>query len=260
MPISKGARFDPLHMLQTDHRYPNENVARNRGIVHPARFSHRLYEVMAALLEEEFGSDIFTALDPFAGIGGIHNLAFHIRSIRTIGVEIEEEWATCHPGTEHGDSRNIDKMFAKESFDSIITSPTYGNRMADHHEAKDGSARMTYKHTLGRDLTEGNTGMLFWGEEYRATHALIWRKCATVLRPGGIFLLNIKDHIKGGRVMPVTQFHIDTILALGFKFEEQVYVPLNGYRYGSNFKSRMKYESVIRFRKPISAPYPLTNA
>ena len=37
--------------------------------------------------------------------------------------------------------------FADWTFDAVITSPTYGNRMADHHNAQDGSRRVSYRHS-----------------------------------------------------------------------------------------------------------------
>jgi hypothetical protein len=51
---------------------------------------------------------------------------------------------------------------------------------------------------LGRPLTPGNSGALQWGEEYRALHVAVWTECRRVLKPGGIFVLNVKDHIRGG--------------------------------------------------------------
>ena len=72
--------------------------------------------------------------------------------------------------TTTGDSGQM--HYPDVTFDAICTSPTYGNRMADHHEARDGSPRDTYRHVLGRPLTPGNSGALHWGdgiagEEYR---------------------------------------------------------------------------------------------
>lgn len=44
-----------------------------------------------------------------------------------------------------GDATSL--PFPDEAFDAIITSPTYGNRMADHHDARDNSRRLTYRHS-----------------------------------------------------------------------------------------------------------------
>ena len=113
------------------------------------------------------------------------------------------------------------ERFGDATFDAICTSPTYGNRMADHHNARDASPRHTYRHVLGRPLTRGNSGALQWGdgiagEEYRALHVAVWTECRRVLKPGGIFVLNVKDHIRGGVLQEVTKWHSVALLMLGF--------------------------------------------
>jgi len=36
--------------------------------------------------------------------------------------------------------------FEDDSFDAVCTSPTYGNRLAENHDAYDPQARRSYKH------------------------------------------------------------------------------------------------------------------
>ena len=152
------------------------------------------------------------------------------------GYEIEPEWAEqaraagCNVTT--GDSRQM--HYPDAMFDAICTSPTYGNRMADHHEARDASPRHTYRHVLGRPLTPGNSGALQWGEEYRALHVAVWTECRRVLKPGGIFVLNVKDHIRGGVLQEVSNWHAVTLLMLGFVCTRRVHVPCPGQRHGAN--------------------------
>jgi hypothetical protein len=99
--------------------------------------------------------------------------------------ELEREWvetSTHNVDEWHiGDAANM-AWAESNSFDAICTSPTYGNRMADHHNAKDGSKRVTYKHFLGRDLNEANTGKMQWGENYRQKHLEIYKECGRVLK------------------------------------------------------------------------------
>ena len=56
------------------------------------------------------------------------------------GYEIEPEWADQARANglcvTTGDCRQM--HYPDAMFDAICTSPTYGNRMADHHEARDG--------------------------------------------------------------------------------------------------------------------------
>ena len=101
---------------------------------------------------------------------------------------------------------------------------------------------------LGRPLTPGNSGALQWGEEYRALHVAVWTECRRVLKPGGIFVLNVKDHIRGGVLQEVTKWHSVALLMLGFVCTCRVHVPCPGQRHGANGHLRVEYESVLQFR------------
>lgn len=100
-------------------------------IKHPAKYSDALLPVFNELL-----NGCVKVLDPSAGTGKIHSLHYD-----TIGIEIEREWAELHNKTLVGDATNL--PFKDGEFDAICTSPTYGNRMADSHTAKDNSIRNT---------------------------------------------------------------------------------------------------------------------
>ena len=69
-----------------------------------------------------------------------------------------------------------------------------------------------------------------------------------MLKPGGIFVLNVKDHIRGGMLQEVTKWHSATLLMLGFVCTRRVHVPCPGQRHGANGHLRVKYESVLQFR------------
>jgi tRNA G10 N-methylase Trm11 len=204
-------------------------------------------------------------LDPFAGVGGIHTLAHS--GLTTVGVELEPEWATAHPRTLRGDSRSL--PFPDGAFDAIATSPAYGNRMADHHEAQErcrpcegtGAVggegcsacggegrreyrRITYRHTLGRALTDGNSGAMQWGEAYRTLHREVWQESVRVLKPGGLFVFNISDHVRGGKVMPVTAWHTSALADLGVIWKYRLPVETPRMRYGQNSALRVSHEDV----------------
>ena len=186
-------------------------------------------------------------LDPFAGTGRIHQL-YGARSVdeaevETFGVEIEPEWANMHPRTVVGDATAL--PFVDDSFDCIVTSPCYGNRMADHHEAKDDSRRVTYRHTLGRPLHPNNAGQLQWGDKYRAFHLAAWAEAARVLKPGGTFILNCSDHIRAGKVQRVTTWHIFALIGLGFELIDGARIKTPRMGFGANAKARVGYESVV---------------
>lgn len=217
---------------------------------HPAKFSSTILGVIIEILDEEvmLQRHWLNVLDPFAGTGRVHSLLCG----ETWGVELEPEWATLHPRTLVGDA--LELPFREESFDAIVTSPTYGNRMADHHDAKDGSERNTYKHKLGRDLHPHNSGQFQWGQKYRGFHQAAWEEVWRTLKPGGLFVLNVSDHIRKGVVQPVAKWHRDTILeSFDCKLENEftVNTPRNGF--GQNGSVRVEHEFVYTIRKLLDA-------
>lgn len=210
---------------------------------HPATFSDPILDAINAALPTTG-----TVLDPFAGTGRIHELATGER--RTVGIEIEQEWADKHDDTIHGEVIETLEDMADETFDAIATSPTYGNRMADHHEATDDSVRLTYKHTLGRDLTDGNSGAMQWGPEYRAFHEFAWAEAVRVLRPGGTFTINIKNHVRDGVEQRVAEWHISTLmLQHDLEMVALDVIPTKGLMAGANAGTRTGHEFVVTFRK-----------
>lgn len=250
---------------------------------HPAKFSDPIVSVIHRLLADllPYGSRV---LDPFAGVGGVHRLwPFW----ETWGVEIEHEWACQHPRTIVGDSRFL--PFPRcGSFGAVVTSPTYANRMADHHNAREkcracqGTGvmympepepvpvdcpkcggegrreykRLTYRHQLGRELTPGNSGGMQWGPEYRELHRQVYAECrrAVVMgdgtaRQGGLFVLNVSNHIRAKREVDVTEWHISTLQGCGFRevvAREEVRTARMGF--GANRLARVPFETVAVLR------------
>ena len=169
-------------------------------------------------------------LDPFAGIGTVHKLRNF--GWNTWGIEIEPEWAIQSPSTLIGDATHL--PFVDKSFSAILTSPVFANRMSDHHNAKDGSFRRTYKHFLGKDLHPNNAGAMQWGEDYKSLHFKAWKESVRVLKPNGIFILNIKDHFRKFKRIHVSNWHHQTLKGLGLQLVDVIRVETQGFRFGEN--------------------------
>ena len=236
-------------------------------VVHNAKFSGNILDVLSNILAEELerfddDQDVYL-LDPMAGVGGIMDIAYnHPNVLHTTMVEIEKEWAdvaaskVSYPHTM-GRVFNADFLeWATEQdmmdYDIVMTSPTYGNRMADSHTPgpNDKSVRNTYRHVLERPLTEGSSAGMQWGDEYRVFHEEAWAQVYNLLAPTGIFVLNVKDHIRKGVKQPVCAWHSRLCQNIGFTLTHYYEIPVKGNRQGENGEVRVDNEMVYVFRKP----------
>lgn len=244
---------------------------------HPAKFNAKILEVITNVLDDiGFMGRI---LDPFAGVGGIHTLSAGMDSDTpettrsTLAVELEPEWASAsaevgwtacadflkadfiNKGTSfHRRGEDANLTLFPGHIDAIVTSPTYGNRMADHHEARDGSKRLTYRHRLGRALSKGSSAAMQWGQDYQWFHLSAWAKSAEILRgmcqnENAWLLLNVKDHPRKGEIMHVTDWHCDALRMVGFRLVDRVRIPVNGMGFGANQSGgkslKVSYEELL---------------
>jgi len=203
-----------------------------------------------------------TVLDPFAGTGRVHELRQFGHD--TFGVEIEPIWAALHQGTVVGNALHLKDAVKGRLFQAVVTSPCYGNRLADCHHNADSckacsgngtingdvckicrglgvSMRRSYTFDLRRmtgdplaHLAPDNAGALQWGPRYKEFHARVWAQIPGLLIPPALFLLNIKDHIRNRARQPVTDWHVRTLRTFGFEIVERHEVKTAGLRFGSN--------------------------
>lgn len=193
---------------------------------HPAKFSVPILDAISRWIDP-----CWRILDPFAGVGGVHKL-----DADTLGIELEYEWASQHPRTVCADALILLPWL--DLFEGIVTSPCYGNRMADHHNATDNSKRMTYRHQLGRPLSPNNSGGMQWGRTYREFHTLLWALAVARLAPDGLFILNCADHIRRGECQYVTAWHCNVLQELGLSVECQTTIETQRMGFGANAQLR----------------------
>lgn len=241
------------------------------GVVpHPSKFSPNVLTVMRHALNQYEPLRHCNVLDPFGGVGGIHELGNEFGCRTTWCVELEIEWAA--QAAEHGWSWCGDffkfaptggtlmgPWFHKapgwmkpspDLFDVIATSPTYGNRMADHHNARDSSTRITYKHKLGRDPSPGSSAVMHYGPEYKAFHIRAYSRFRELLVPDGLIMLNVSDFIRAGKVVEASKWHHDRMVQLGFEHLKTYQIPTQRMGMGANRDARVDGEQLHVYRAP----------
>lgn len=223
-------------------------LTKRESVEHPAKFSREVLAVIRELLETyPFEGEV---LDPFAGVGRVHELRQD--GYQTLGVELEPEWVNANPElTQQGDATDLPAEWSGR-FGAVVTSPPYGNRLADNYagDAK-GSRRHTYRISLKRPLTKGSAAGLQWGDAYRGTmRAALWQ-IKRVLRPGGLFVLNISDHVRAGQLQQVPEWYERVIVSdLHLQLVERREVVTRRNRDGANAELRAPAEIVYVFRVP----------
>jgi tRNA G10 N-methylase Trm11 len=223
---------------------------------HPAKYSDGFIERIADILRKDVESidpdEAYWILDPMAGVGGIFDLEA-LLPVCCFGVELEKEYVEeCGNWfMEQGDARSL--SFLDETFSAIVVSPAYGNRMSDKRLPSDESGqykRITYANSLKRNLSKGNGAGVQWGEEYREIHRAAWKDTVRVLKSGGLFLLNCKNHIRNKKEVDVCGWHVSALTDLGLTLIEEINMSAKGMRMGANRESRIDHEKLFVFKKP----------
>lgn len=216
---------------------------------HPAKWSDPVLDAIQLACDRYRVADAAPPLaaDPFAGVG-LPRLA-EVIPVPLIGVELEPEWAE-QSGCDQGDSVRwlIDQ--GQGSLGLLVTSPCYGNRMADDHTPSeaDTSDRITYRHRLGRPLSDGSAASMQWGKEYRAWHRLWSMHAYEALAPGALALLNMANHYRGGVEQHVVEWWLAVWMDLGATVVEVAHVPTRKSRKGANGQLRTDGERLLVMR------------
>lgn len=215
------------------------------GANHCAKFSPSLLPVARHLLSCIAGLPAGAEVcDPFAGSSRGVEYLHRVCGFNAHGVELEPEWAEMSALTIQGNA--LELPWGDASFDAVFTSPTYGNRMADKDQRE--SVAGTYAKSLGRESSEGSSNHLQWSEAYRSFHVAAWLEATRVLKPGGYFLLNIKNHIRGGEEQFVSEWHAGVLGGMAYSLVDKAFVETPSQRHGANSEARVDGENLFLFR------------
>lgn len=218
-----------------------------KEVDHPAKFTSNQIEQIASAIAEEFGDDkAIKILDPYAGVGKVYELQEYGHFVQ--GIEIELEWARQHPNTVCDDSHRWMSLVYRNSFHAVVTSYVFPNRMTDHHNAKDGSKRHSYKHYLGRDPSKGSSATLGWGKKWRQFHREGFRLMSRVVKKNGLIIIDSKNCYKKGELVMVNEWTIRTLAKMGFPLLQVRPVFTRGLTHGKNYEDRTDRHLIIVVR------------
>lgn len=233
---------------------------------HPAPWNRTALAAAGNRMRQIFGDDAcpIQVLDPFAGIGRIHELP--AGQFSTVGGELEPEWANLSDGTIVADA--LDFPAPDDEYDAVVTSPTWGNRMADHHEARDAckacdgtgvadmldrvpcpkckggglSHRNTYRHALGRMPTDGASSIMQFGPQYRRFHRDWIVEAIRLVHPGGLIIVNVANHLRKGVEVDVVGWWLGALVGEGLYVRAVDWIPAAKMRVGANADLRVDGE------------------
>lgn len=220
-------------------------------VKHPATFSAAVLDVMDHWIPKGTKDEPVRILDPLAGIGkGPERFNRPQDYQLACGIELEQEWASQSPLVACGDG--IDYMKTHPlTFDVVATSPPFHNRASDSHNQSpnDTSSRNTYKHKLGRDLTTGSGAGLQWtNPDTPAWVNRLTNGCWRTIRHGGLFIFEMKDHVRNGKRQYVTDWYVQDAMEVGFTLLTAETVFSRGLP-GANSALKVPYSTVVVMQK-----------
>ena len=214
---------------------------------HPAKYSDSLLPVLA---ENSYG----VVLDIMGGVGKAGLLKkYNTKITKVIINELEPEWGN------QAVNYNVDEIIigdAKElklSVDCIVTSPPYGNRMADNFKiganggTSEPSMRKMYAGNLGRTPSQGSVCCLHFDKGYQdkviSIYDSVIANCSF-----NRFVLNVSDFIRQFQVVDVQRFYENYFKEKGFRLIYKIPVKTKRQKgVGQNTELRVDHEVVMVF-------------
>jgi len=203
---------------------------------HPAKFPHGpLFRLITFGFEEGWWGRGDLVVDPMAGVG-CGGILFSAAGVRWWGLELdpryhkwgqqsldglrEANYDLGHPQPELclGDARDLPMYFDGEC-DAIVTSPPYAESL--HNP---GGCRSTVKtgtshfHDPADSYggANGQVGRLKW-DAYWESMEHIYGQCLEVLKPGGIFVANVRNYCKRGKLVLLSRATGACLQRVGFE-------------------------------------------
>jgi len=226
-----------------------------------ASFAHpaKLHLGLLAWLVEAYTRPGDTIGDPMAGIGSLAYAAMFQRHV--ILRELEPQWIT-HARENAADIIRAAGLFAGTidigqadarqpwnfTADHLIFSPPYACRASSNHTSRHYVSHKMYQvakkegisyserwHKFVENPTGGSAGAMtfFYGEHpdqighwrgdrYIEAMTDVYTHARAALRPGGVMALVIKDHIRDGQRVRVTDQTAALCVSLGFRLVDRV--------------------------------------
>jgi len=214
-----------------------------RSSRHPATWDERLISAAAEMIEHHTAAPGIL-IDPMAGEGS-HYAPFAEAGWTVIMSDIHL-WP-------HRDRRVLccdaaDISADDDSIDVLLTSPPFGNRLADKMSTDD-DQRVTYADRRGADAAENDASGMQWGAAYRSAMRRIWTEAARLLKDDGLAVIDIKDHIRGGSRQHVTAWTIQAWRDLGWTVADIIPVQTGHYAGISHAEKRTDGHSLIAFSR-----------
>lgn len=257
-PEYHGQQLEPPPLVVPDSGpVPVDDRKRTPSRHHPAPYSEGLFPIFADLISSvAVERQQVKLLDPMCGEGSILDIKQHLPGVAfQVHASDLYRWTYAREGVHVADATSL--PHPDSIFDVIVTSPPYGNRMADALSS-DGDNRVTYADRRGAEAQPNDVSGMQWGQQYRLTMSTIWAETVRVAKPGALIVVNCKDHIRQARIQPVTEWHLLALTRLGCTITALRFLLTSGVKGIANDSARTGFETVFAVTTPDhTQPQPM---